>query len=98
MGIDYNLFWKLNPRKLEPFLKAREIQFKRKNEELWLQGVYFYNAISVCMANAFRKKGSKSYNYLEEPIKVGEENEFEKEQKAIKERQKAINFFSNWKM
>ena len=85
MGIDYDLFWKLNPHKLEPFLKAREIKMKRKNEEMWLQGMYIFNA-------------AKAQNYLEEPIKLFEDSEYEKEQKAIREREKAIKFFSNLKV
>ena len=98
MGIDYDLFWKLNPHKLEPFLRAREIKMKRKNEEMWLQGMYIFNAVSVALANGFRKKGAKVQNYLEEPIKLFEDSEYEKEQKAIREREKAIKFFSNLKV
>lgn len=95
IGIDYNLFWKLNPCKLEPFLKARNLKLKMKNEELWLQGLYVYNAISVALANGFRKKGAKAQNYLEEPIKLFEDTEYEKEMKAKREREKAIKFFSS---
>ena len=98
MGIDYDLFWKLNPRKLEPFLKARELKLKQKNEEMWLQGMYIYNAVSVALANGFRKKGAKIQNYIEEPIKLFEDTPWEKEQKAIREREKAIKFFSNLKV
>lgn len=94
IGIDYNLFWKLNPSKLEPFLKARNLKLKLKNEELWLQGLYFYNAISVALVNGFRKKGTKAQNYLEEPIKIFEDTEYEKEMRIKREREKAIKFFS----
>lgn len=98
MGIDYNLFWKLNPRKLEPFLKARDLKIKRKNEEMWLQGVYIYEAVSTAIYNNFREKGKKAIPYMEEPIKLFEYTEQEKEMRAKREREKAIKFFSSLKV
>lgn len=95
IGIDYNLFWKLNPCKLEPFLKARELRLKQRNEEMWLQGVYIYEAVCTAIYNNFREKGKKAIQYMEEPIKIFEDTEAEKEIKAKREREKAIKFFSS---
>lgn len=98
MGVDYNLFWKLNPRKLEPFLKAYESKLKRRNEEMWLQGAYIFDAVSKAIYNNFREKGKKPMPYLEEPYKLFEYTEQEKEIRAKREREKAIKFFSNLKV
>lgn len=55
IGVDYSIFWTLNPKKLESFAKAfkqkTEFEFKRKKEEInfsaWLNGIYFGEAVSA---------------------------------------------------
>lgn len=39
-----------------------------EDENLWLSGVYTFEAVSTALANAFRKKGHKAQEYREEPI------------------------------
>ena len=52
---------------------------------MWLQGVYFFNAVSTALGNAFRKKGAKPVNYMEQPIRILPLSEEEKEAKAEQE-------------
>lgn len=98
LGIDYNLFWTLNPSKLKPFLKAKEMQQKEKNHELWLQGAYFNEAISIAIGNALRGKNDDCYEYSKVPY--GEEkpvvDEISTEDYIENERLKAELFFNNW--
>ncbi len=48
--MDYHLFWQLNPRRLQPFLKAHELKEESKLNEMnikaWLNGAYFRYAIA----------------------------------------------------
>ena len=44
-GVDYKLFWHLNPRKLTPFRKAYE---KDTDFKAWLHGNYVAEAIACC--------------------------------------------------
>lgn len=50
MGVSYETFWHLNPRKLKPFEKAYELEMEsrqaRMNLEAWLNGLYEQNAIA----------------------------------------------------
>lgn len=51
MGVDYDLFWTLNPKSLAPFTRAFELKRKIKDREMWQHGIYIQHAI----ASAFNK-------------------------------------------
>lgn len=94
IGVEYETFWRITPRRLHTFHKA---YINRKREEeisLYLQGRYTFDAISIAMANAFAKKGSKPHGWIEEPYHLIPLTEEEKAEKAEIERQKAIAFFN----
>ena len=57
-------FWDEDPWLAEAYREAAEYQAQRKSWEMWLQGVYFFNAVSTALGNAFRKKGAKPVNYM----------------------------------
>lgn len=54
MGVDYNVFWTLNPRKLKPFEKAYEMKLESRqnsmNLEAWLKGLYTQHAVASIMS------------------------------------------------
>ena len=62
---------------------------------MWLQGLYFYDALSVALKNALAKKGTRPAKYMEEPLRITPFTQEEKELQAEKERQKTIDYFSN---
>ena len=66
MHVPYELFWKLNPKKLEPFEKAAEMEQKamqaRLNLTAWVSGVYVQHAVAACF--------SKSAKYPQKPIDI----------------------------
>lgn len=70
------------------YREANKIQIERKNQELWLQGLYVCDAFAVVLSNAFAKKGSKKSKYLEEPIQLFPLTEEEKKEKEIQEYEK----------
>ena len=65
MGISYDEFWLLNPRKLNVIIEGYKNTRKVRDEEQWFLGGYFYQAVSIALGNAFRKKGQKEKNYFE---------------------------------
>ena len=65
----------------------------RQNYFLHLQGYYNMEAFGVVLSNAF-SKNSKA-KYPEEPIRIFELTEREKEERAEMERGKAIAFFTS---
>lgn len=85
------------------FYKAERQRIERQNQYLWMQGLYFYEAMCAVspVLHAFAKKGTKPARYRESPYPLfGEEQEQERaaeqEQAAENERLKAELFFKNW--
>lgn len=66
MGVDYDLFWTLNPKSLSPFVRAFEMKRKYDDEMTWRQGVYIKMAIASAM-----DKGNK---YPQKPFSYENEN------------------------
>ena len=80
---------------MKPYEEAEKIRMKKQNNMAYYQGIYFYNALSVVLSNAFAPKGATPKNYMEEPLQIFPLTEEEKAQKAEIERQKAIAFFTS---
>lgn len=55
---------------------------QRRNQELWLQGAYFYEALTdvAPVLHAFAKKGTKATPYVSEPFALTD--------KEVRERRK----------
>ena len=43
MGVPYDLFWHLNPRKLEPFRTAYKDRLSQEDYYAWRQGAYKFS-------------------------------------------------------
>lgn len=93
IGISEAGFWNMNPAKLKPYIEADRLRLESRNYELWLQGVYFFDAISIALSNAFREKGKKPVEYPGKPRRITRETPEEQETRAQAERDKAIAFF-----
>lgn len=94
IGMSYDEFWNQDVSMVKAYRKAYELREKRRNQELWLQGMYFYEAL--CDASPlFRfsmKKGSiKPEPYIKEPypltaaeVREREEREARKKEERLK--------------
>lgn len=81
------------------YMDKIKIQKELENQQAWLQGLYFFNAISVSLYNSFGREETKPVqNYMDSPIdfdniKSKEDIEKEEQQKMeeqIKNRNKQI--------
>ena len=54
------------------YREAEEIRKERFNQEAWLQGMYFYDALAriAPILHAFVKKGTKAQPYVEEAYPI----------------------------
>lgn len=54
MGVEYSVFWTLNPKKLKPFEKAYSMKLEAKQNRMnldnWLQGLYNQHAIASVLS------------------------------------------------
>lgn len=65
-------YWDKDCMLTKYYREADDIRKERMNQELWLQGMYIYDAISRLspILRAFSKKGTKPKPYTEEPYPI----------------------------
>ena len=87
IGMTPEQYWDGDPVLAKYYRKSDEIRRKRRNEELWLQGMYIYEALCDVspVLHAFAKRGSKPVPYPDHPYALTVNDR--KEEKKLKERQ-----------
>lgn len=89
IGMSYDEFWNGDVERVIAYRTAGELRDKRRNQELWLQGLYVYEAL--CSASAlFRftmKKTIKPEPYMKEPLPITAAEAREREEKERRERE-----------
>ncbi len=94
IGMTYDEFWNQDVRLVEVYRKANELRDKRRNQEMWLQGMYFYEAlcdVSPLFRFSMKKGVVKPEPYVKEPypitaaeVREREEREAWKKQERMK--------------
>lgn len=87
-GMTYDQFWHGDPWMVRAYRKKWRLQLEKENRDMWLQGLYNYNAVSTAMANAFSKK---KHSYIEEPLQIFPETKGDREERIRLEYQKTMN-------
>lgn len=100
-GMSYDEFWHGDLYLTKFYRESYLIQVKQKDEELWMQGMYIYEALCKVspILHAFSKKGTKPLPFSEKPylsnsptIKTQEEKEQEEKNAQLIARL----HFENW--
>lgn len=86
-GMTYDEFWHGDPWLAKDYRDAYSRKKEERNQELWLQGLYIYNAVSVAIAQQIG--GSKTAKYLEEPLRMTPMTKEEEEARVKAARAKA---------
>lgn len=86
-GMTYDEYWYGDPWRAKFYRETYEIQMKRKDEELWIQGMYIYEALCDVspILHAFSKSGTKPLPYSDKPYHVKNESAMSPEEKKKKE-------------
>lgn len=73
IGMTEEQYWDRDCCLVKSYRKAEELRRERVNQELWLQGMYFYDALARIspILHAFAKKGTKAQPYVEEAYPIG---------------------------
>lgn len=100
IGMTYREYWYATPSLVVAYRDAHTLKTRMRNEELWLQGAYVYNAFSSVM-DAFAhalggSKGTKPKGYMDKPINITPKTQAEKQRDAEIEREKAIRSLNAW--
>lgn len=74
IGMTEEQYWDKDNQLVIDYRKADELRMIRTNQELWLQGAYFYDALCRVspILHAFAKKGAKPVPYLSEAYALTE--------------------------
>ena len=90
IGMTYEQFWDDDCCLTKYYRQADEMRNDRKNQELWLQGMYIYEALCdvAPIMNAMAKKGTKPHQYAERPYAITEKQR--KREAEEKERANAL--------
>ena len=93
IGMSYDEFWNQDVSLVEVYRKAAELRNKQRNQELWLQGMYIYEAL--CDASPlFRftmKKGAvKPEPYAKEPYPITADELRAREKREARKREERL--------
>lgn len=95
MGMTYEQFWDGDSILAVDYRKADEIRNDKLNQQLWLQGMYIYEALCdvAPILRAFPKKGTKPHKYPTEPYAITQKEQKQKseqKEKLVAEKGKAM--------
>jgi hypothetical protein len=98
IGMSSAEYWSGDPSLVRYFRKAYEIKQEEINNNAWLQGMYFYDAVSTALHNALRGKNTKAREYAKQPYNFGnkEKSEIEKAKEVEIEQEKAAAWMENF--
>ena len=90
--MSYHDYWYERADMLIRYHKAEQIRQKKRNNEMWLQGLYVHIAIGdlVPVLNPFSKE-HKAKKYLSKPIPITKEEQEEQEREKV---QRFINYMN----
>ena len=94
-GMSWRQYWFGDPWMAADYREYYNLKRREKNEELYLQGAYFYNALQAVIGTAF---GKRKIDYLKEPLDIYPKTKIEKEAEIKEERQKLIRYLTALKI
>ncbi len=99
IGMTYDEYWNQDCLLTKYYREAEKLKNDRMNQELWLQGMYIYDAL-CCVApvmHAMAKSGTKPLPYPERPYPLAEEDiEKRREEEERTNRKRARAVFETW--
>lgn len=100
-GMSYDEYWYGEPYRAMFYLQAYKIKVRQKDEQMWMQGMYIYEALCDVspILHAFSKKGTKPLPYSHAPY-LSNENSLKTKQEKKQEKKNAQLiarvYFENW--
>ena len=95
IGMTPEQYWDGDPHLAKYYRQADELKRKRRNQEMWLQGMYIYEALCdvAPIFHAFAKRGTKPTPYPDHPYSLtNKEREDEEKQQEKRELDKARRY------
>lgn len=102
IGMTADEYWKGNPYLAKEYSEAHKLRVEERNQEMWLQGFYIWQALEVAFHNhpAMPIKSIKPEKYLEKPIRITPLTEAEKAEERKRKLDSVVSYFTmyqaNW--
>lgn len=99
IGMTPEQYWNGDCTLVRYYREAHLLKIQEKNQELWLQGKYFYDALCgvAPVLHAFAKNGTQPIPYMEEPYPItAEEVQARKEREEKKKFEKMKQMTMTW--
>ena len=93
IGMTYDEFWNQDVKLVEVYRKAMELREKRRNQELWLQGMYIYEAFcdaSPLFRFSMKKGVVKPAPYAKEPYPISAAEVREREEREARAKEERL--------
>lgn len=92
IGMSYDEFWNQDSDLVHAYRLAHQIQLREKNQLLWMQGRYFYDALSAVspVLNAFAKAGTQAEKYAEWPYPITLAERVAEEERVAKAKREVL--------
>lgn len=86
MGMSEEQYWDRDCRLVVAYREASRLRVEKRNEEMWLQGLYIYEALCDVspIMQAFAKRGAKAKPYPERPFPVTKRQQKKNQNEAQK--------------
>lgn len=91
----YDQFWHGDVWMAADYYRAHQLTVQRRSEEMWLQGLYNFAAVSIALGNSNRRKGAKAKEYPKKPLRLIPYTEAEKQALAEQERARTVEYFKS---
>ena len=93
IGMTYDEFWNQDVKLVEVYRTAMELREKRRNQELWLQGMYIYEALcdaSPLFRFSMKKGVVKPEPYAKEPYPITAAEVREREERDARAKEERL--------
>ena len=90
-GMTYEQFWQGDPWMVKAFEQAHLLKQRMRNEQMWIQGAYIANAVTVAINNCLSKH---KIDYLKKPLDIYPKTEAEEREEVRKEKLQVIAYFN----
>ncbi len=93
IGMSYDEFWNQDVSRVKAYRTAYELREKRRNQELWLQGMYFYEAlcdVSPLFRLSMKKGTIKPEPYVKEPYPITTAEVREREEREARKKEERL--------
>lgn len=78
IGVSYERFMDSNPNELKPFVEAERLEMIRRDEDMYVMGIYVQKAVAVAVEGCLAGRKAKG-KYFDKPLRADIEESVKEE-------------------